>query len=424
MKHFYKLLLIIAVLSPLFSLAQGYYKPGFVINLKGDTLKGYIDLKEWGNNPQDVNFKTSLDKSAPQDFTVNDIGYFEVPGAVAYKTFTTSISLDETNIQKLGHERDTSTRTATVFLKAEQQGKNASLYSYSDGLKDRFYIYDSQTKKVAELIYRVYFVPSDKNNVTVSYQNAYKQQLLLIAQKFNTFSSNLQALIEDAEYQRTYLVSICSKINNFKQVRNTAKKNYIRFFAGVGLNYSTVNLDGNFPLYNLSTRSHSSFSPKVSVGFNFFPVPDVGKSVLKLEVAYSSAEFETVGEPYFMENQIKSTYSFQQHTFSLIPQFQYNVYNTDSFKIYADAGLSVNLSTYSGDSYVNPVTNETESNFGLSKRWFSVPLKAGIILKKNFDLSLTYIFKESISSDVAGAHQDYNYTFNITTVQFGLSYIF
>jgi hypothetical protein len=425
MKHFYKLLLTIATLSPLFSLAQSYYKPGFVINLKGDTLKGFIDLKEWGNNPQDVNFKTSLDKSVPQNFTVNDISYFEVPGVAAYKTFTTSISLDETDIQKIGHERDTSSRTATFFLKAVQQGKNVSLYSYNDNLKDRYYIYDNQAKKVTELTYRVYFVPNDKNNVTVSYQNAYKQQLLLIAQKFSTFSSNLQSLIEDVNYERADLVGIFRKINgNNKAEEKTSNKKYIRFFAGIGLSFNTINLKGQTPLYNASP-SHTPLAPKISAGFNFYPVPDVGRSLIKLEVAYSSASYTITGNQYYYDPSVKSTYSFNQHTFSVIPQFQYNIYNTDPFKIYADAGLWVNISQYSGNSIYNPVTAQTTTNFlGLNDRWLSIPLKAGIILKKDWDISLTYSFSESITNNAGGTREDLNYSLNLSTLQVGLNYIF
>jgi hypothetical protein len=45
MKFFYKVLLAV-ILLPAFSYAQSNYKPGYVVNLKGDTLRGFIDCRE------------------------------------------------------------------------------------------------------------------------------------------------------------------------------------------------------------------------------------------------------------------------------------------------------------------------------------------------------------------------------------------
>jgi len=424
MKSFYKVLLAATLLSPIFSFAQGNYRQGFVITQKGDTVKGYIDLKEWSSNPTDINFKAALDKSPARVFTLNDIDYFEIPNVTAYRRFTTSISLDETNIQRLQHERDISKKIATVLLKQEQRGKNVTLYSYQDNLKERFYISDNQAGNVTELTYRIYFVANNANNVSTTSQNAYKQQLLLLAQRFDTYNDNIRSLIEEAEYQRSDLKAICGRINNSKEIQNSNKKNFVGFFASIGGSYDKVDMKGSFPLYNLDKKSKSSFSPRISAGINLYPVPDVRRSVIKIEFAYFSDSFETTGEPYFNNSQAKSTYSFQQHTFSIIPQFQYDVYHSDPLKVYLDAGLAINLSSYSGDSYVNTVTNETESDFGLSKKWFSFPFKAGIILNKKLDVSLTYIYQQSISDNVSGTHQNYNYSFNLQSVQFGIGYIF
>jgi len=424
MNFFYRLL-IAATLLPFFSLAQGNYKPGFVITLKGDTLKGYVDLKEWGNNPTNIDFKASLNKSAPQNFTVNDINYFEIDKIVAYRRFNTSISTDETNIQKLTNYRDTSAIVDNVFLKVEQTGKNVTLYSFEDDRKKRFYIYDHQNNNIAELIYRIYFVQNDKNNVATVSQNAYKQQLLTIAQKFVIYNDNIKALLEDANYNDPDLKLICRKINNTtKEEENTIKKTYVRFFAGAGISFNTITRTGTFPLYN-STPSHSSLSPKISLGFNFYPVPDVGKSVIRIEFLYTSGNYQTTGGLYYFQPDITTTYSFKERTYSVNPQFQYSLYNSDPFKFYINTGLLINFSQYTGNSVYNPVTNQNQTNYsGLNQHWLSVPLKAGIILKNHIDISLTYNFPISISDNLGGTHEDFNYSINLTSLQAMISYIF
>ena len=171
-------------------------------------------------------------------------------------------------------------------------------------------------------------------------------------------------------------------------------------------------------------RSHSSVAPRISVGVNFYPVPVVARSVARLEVAYSTATFQGAGNPYFGDPTIKASYFFKQKTISAIPQFQYNIYNTDPFKWYIDIGLSINFSKYDGDSYTNPVNKEVETNFGLDHQWLSAPIKAGIILNKKLEISLAYSFPISISDQVTGQHRDYSYAFKLQTVQFGLGYMF
>jgi hypothetical protein len=287
-------ILVPAIFLPLFLSAQGNYKQGFVINLKGDTLRGYIDLREWGSNPTNINFKVSADKSTPQSFTVNDISYFEIPKIVAYKQFVTSISLDETNIQRIPDHRDTSSKTDNVFLRVREHGLNVTLYSYQDQLKERFYIFDNKSGKIAELIYRIYFVPNDNNNVSTASQNAYKQQLLLIAQQFSTYNDNLKALIEEAAYEGGDLVAICRKINNDHEQINNSEKKALRFFVSAGASFATTNLTGSLPLYN-AAKSTSSVAPRISTGVNFYPNPEVEKTALRMEISYTSTTYKTTG---------------------------------------------------------------------------------------------------------------------------------
>jgi len=57
MKYFYLFAFLISV--SLSSLAQSNYKPGYVVDLRNDTLKGFIDYKEWENNPKTFTFKSN-----------------------------------------------------------------------------------------------------------------------------------------------------------------------------------------------------------------------------------------------------------------------------------------------------------------------------------------------------------------------------
>jgi len=210
---FLKRLMVVGMLLPLVTYAQSNYKPGFVVDLKGNTLNGYIDLKEWGGNPTTIYFKTSANDPTPQKFRASDIGAFEITKVAAFKSYVGPITLDPTNLEKLEHFRDTSTRLDTVFLKVVQTGKNVVLYSYVDYIKKRFFIYDNKTNKLTELIYRIYYVENNVNRVSTVSQNMYKQQLLFVSQQYDSYREALQQELNDAEYDQVDLKAICREIN-------------------------------------------------------------------------------------------------------------------------------------------------------------------------------------------------------------------
>jgi hypothetical protein len=51
---------------PLFSWAQSNYKQGRVVTLQGDTLRGYINYREWPYNPEEFAFKAQPRFSQPE----------------------------------------------------------------------------------------------------------------------------------------------------------------------------------------------------------------------------------------------------------------------------------------------------------------------------------------------------------------------
>jgi hypothetical protein len=93
MKHFNKLLFAIFLL-PLFSNAQSNFRPGYVVTLKGDTLHGFIDYREWDRNPAEVNFKKSLDNSSTETITPKNSAAFSITGFEYYQRFILSVSQD------------------------------------------------------------------------------------------------------------------------------------------------------------------------------------------------------------------------------------------------------------------------------------------------------------------------------------------
>src|SRR5882757_9745214 len=116
MKNFYKALLAVFFL-PLMAFSQSNYKPGYVVTLKGDTLHGFIDYREWNLTPTAINFKTAITDNKARKLTPEEINSFNINGLEAYERYTGTISMDATDERRINNGRDTSFRTETVFFK-------------------------------------------------------------------------------------------------------------------------------------------------------------------------------------------------------------------------------------------------------------------------------------------------------------------
>ncbi|QEC79407.1 hypothetical protein [Mucilaginibacter ginsenosidivorax] len=407
MKPYYKLLLP-ALLLPLFSAAQSNYKPGYVVTLKGDTLRGFINIKEWAVNPRKISFKTSTNDKNPRELGVSDITSFAATNSEAYQRYIGLLNVDPTQISSLSNGRNTDTKTDSIFLKTIQKGANITLFEYADDLKNHYFVSGSGDAQPTELVYRVY-----KNDGKTINEDAYKQQLFLLSEKYGE-SKNLKTTIEKADYNANDLTEIAQLINktNSKQdatVSGASKGT--QFFASAGVNFGNIT-SGIGAFKEFDSKSASSVFPRIALGINVLANPSTGKLIFRAQLAYTGNKFkgsQTGG----------STYSLTQNNISLIPQILYNFYNIDAFKLYAAAGAAFNLSTYSGNKYTYTGAGKTTVTDGylLQSNWISYPFNIGVVIDKKFDITAGYIPNAIFTKD------NTNYL-QVSAVQIALNYYF
>lgn len=64
--------------------AQKNLQPGYITLNNNDTLRGFIDYREWYRNPVAISF--GLSREAPTNsFTIKDMRYFEVNNRESYQ---------------------------------------------------------------------------------------------------------------------------------------------------------------------------------------------------------------------------------------------------------------------------------------------------------------------------------------------------
>ena len=410
----YPILLVLILSSAVFASAQSNYKPGYIVSLNGDTVKGFIDYKEWEVNPGKVTFKRSL-TGQPQQYFARDVNGFGVTGYEYYAKFILPVNTDRTDIANLSTGPDTTTVIDTLFLKILASGKNATLYTYWDNIKQRFFV-GSPGAAPSELVYRIYYDP-EQTSKTIK-QNIYKRQLSALAANDQPGNTALINTIQNAEYDKQELQRIVVLINGAGENKSLTYTSQTgsRFFAGVGLNNSVVKIENNADF----SGSKSYAFPVLNIGADFFLNKDIRSFMIRTELSFTANSTSFNGSNS-SDISYTSNLSFKQFIVSLSPQLLYNIYNTPATKIYISSGVLADFATYSNKSYTRKFTSgfQTESfDFpGVQSVYVNLVAKAGVVFNDKFDIFAGYVPSTTLNDDSA-------YALKLSSYQVGVNYLF
>ncbi|MFD3000148.1 hypothetical protein ACFS7Z_07235 [Pontibacter toksunensis] len=412
MKQHFFLLLLLLLLSTL-SFAQINYKEGFVVTANGDTLRGFIDYREWDLTPGEVSFRTSATSGTAQVFNPSNTRYFEITGMEAYRSYEGPISMDKVNKDDLTYGKaDTITLISRVFLEKRQDGPNVALYSYKDSVKERFFILEKGESRPRELSYKRYLLAT--NNAKVVEQRYYVGQLLNVARQQGTLTDKLQQEIEATGYKEQDLLRVISKLNGLSNEEiELDRKSRIgtAYFAGLALSRGTIKTYGADHFAD-ADENPASYMPRLAFGLDVFLNKNVQKTFLRLEAGLTNASYslmkrEQTGNTSYHE----LSYEVTQQTLSLSPQIIYSLYNKENLKVHAGGGLAFNYSNYSRNRYRNqyfsPTYNyqrpptEKDSYNALLSFWGTYTIRAGVIVNKKYEISAMYLAPGTITKYVS-----------------------
>lgn len=378
---------------PMLSLGQSNYLKGYVVNNTPDTLKGYIDYKSKVRNVSSVNFKQELN-APPQTFTPQNVKGYGVDGLHSFESFNVRISMAATKTEGLKIGIDTSSRRATVFLRVLQRGPNVIIYSFTDEVKERFYIKGNTSTEPYELL-RTRFLEAN-NSLKVIGSDRYKGQLLFEMRNYNSGTDFYETDFDDLAYSEEEMIQVGAIINGMK-VR-VGKKSF-RLVVGAGVGSSSIKYTGQNPLANAGAVSKSSYGPSVSVGIDFAAKSLAERIFYRAELSLITGKDTKVTNGQYI-------HSIDHTTFYLSPKILYNVYNTARFKFYAGLGAGINYSSYSNSLSGKAVSvamspdDFDEQKIDLKSTAVSYNLNVGVALKK-IELNVVYAPPYKVS-DYAG----------------------
>lgn len=406
--------------------AQSNYHGGFVIKNNGDTLMGFINYHEWAQCPLSIDFKTNKNDREAVQYKPGAIKGFGLNGTDSYITYKGVITMDRTKFPDLPLGLDTTKKQDTIFLKQITTGKYLSLYAHRDDIKVRFFIATSNERPL-ELKYLQYY---GAQNQVLSGGN-YKGQITYYVNRFGKASDNLTRLIGDAGYNQEDFEKIVSEVNGDRlNTQTSQKKTLFRFFIGAGANNTKTRLNDDISSISTSemvgpirevtvypqkiSRVSSTFSPKINLGIDIFQNKTVQQFVFRADLSfwYAKPKFQyLVYDGSINDNDLSTTY-FSQYTATLTPQVLFNFYNKDDFKVYIDAGVGLNISSYSNSRLRAGDIHDLDSF------WMNFPFQAGIVIAKKLDFSVTY----TSYTDVSKIQN--NYGFSSSSISVGIKYLF
>ena len=304
-------------------------------------------------------------------------------------------------------------------MKRIAHGPAATLYSYTDEIKTRFYIFAPGYTKPLELGYGVV-----RDGQTLSENFEYRDMLTRTAETAGTLNKKLRGEIKRAQYKDFELIRLVNQINGVEAAateEKSLKKSGHSFNAGVGVVF------GKYVFYSdtdLGKKGVGSFNPgpSVTIGYDIAANPRVGKLFFRACLQYSIVEY--TGKTYndnFIDAEIHMKQQFTQSNFSYGLAAAYNVVNTDRLKFYISAGARAfnakhdykyTLTTVrsSGNTVANSQAGQPR------KGWINAQLSAGVFLKKRLEISATYWPR------VAMSPLTFQYTYGISMTEMAVRY--
>jgi len=373
----------LALLLPVVAHAQSGYKPGYIIKLNGDTLKGYINYSQRGVTPKTVDFKPELENIKAARFEPALIRGFGVTSIDQFLSYTGKVSMDRNKFPDVAATLDTTTAQSSMFLRVGYQGMPLSVFEQQDQLKVRLFVMEAgQLPK--ELIY-YQFVDKNSGN-GVRNVELYKDTLLAIAQKYNNNSARINSDINAASFTLANIINIARAINN-DQSKNVGTMK-VGLFAGIALNTVRTKMRGPTIFEGQST---SYTFPRLSIGLDIADDRYLRSFMFRLEASYTAnqSRFYTKDGAGGTVAPVEYRYNFNQSLVTVTPQIIYHLISRQHIKAFIGIGLNMTYAKFSNVEFLRNQKAEDEP-YKFSNSWLLFPLQAGVTLNKKVDIFVDY----------------------------------
>ncbi|AEW02212.1 hypothetical protein Niako_5983 [Niastella koreensis GR20-10] len=385
--------------------AQKNYQKGQVVLTNRDTLKGWIDYRNWHINPTSIRFKQDSLADGARQFTTNDISFFQVAGDKYLKAFITKDMLP-VDVNSLAADSTEMQQTETAFLRVLVEGPVLNLYEVYD-FKPHYYIQDS-TKSYHELTNKITLGvehplgdehnPVGDEHIKMHVHDYYHGELMAYLLLQPKYDKKLARQIQTIGYTEKELGKVVAALNgvtgqNVPYVSNNRKK-ALSFYAGAGAIYSTLTFSGD-NVYLKGMDFGWNTGPAIMAGVELFSDRSFRELSFRLEVAYSSISYKA--DNLLTRNSVGSDtihYELKQRNITPSLIVLYHIIRREKFRYYIGAQFAYNLSSYPTNALTathsyTTIVSKNDSYLSFDKNWPIVNIKTGAIINRRWDVGIT-----------------------------------
>lgn len=369
--------------------AQVNYQPGYIVKVPGDSLRGFIDNRNWSTNPKTIRFKKTESDNA-SNYTVNDLVAFGIDKADQYVKAIVEKDMRPVNADNNLMGTADSALVDTVFLRVLVRGR-LGLYGLTD-IKNHFYISEDNAH-YTELLYRVFM---ERFTTKYTESHGYRNQLMNYLPATN--QQRLAKKIENVTYTESQLTSLVYDINmQFGSAALPAtvavkQKTQVSLYVAAGVAYSNVALKGTREqLTDLSFTG--SLQPVIGAGADIVAARGLKRFVIRGEIAWQKRKYSGHGDASTGIPAYIKSIQYDIEASDIMPSVAilYNVCNRPADKVYLGAGFAINISHYSSNRHVanwqdGTPSRVTEKFVPFESVWGGFLAKAGYIYKNKFEI--------------------------------------
>ena len=268
--------------------AQQNYLPGYIVTLELDTIKGFIDYRDWKENPNKIRFK-ELDTQESTQYLPKEIFSFGV-SQVLFKSANVITEGSPNTLDKIDFDSEFKLGAPqTVFLQAIIRGtKNLFFYKDQNG-KEHFYINHEEDFEL--LKFKKYFIRNDGKKV-LAQNNSFRLQLQRSLQDCPELNSKLKVIAYSLDKLTKIFLDYyqCAGLE-LEYVYKREKPSLKTGIVG-GLSRSHLSFPGKEYHYMANTDYPASNDISLGVSFEVIFPKNQGKWSLYNEMLYTGFNFQ------------------------------------------------------------------------------------------------------------------------------------
>lgn len=327
--------LFLFVLSINYSFSQKNFEEAYLLDNSGDTIRGYIDYRNWNNNPKTIRFKDNLEADS-RKITPTEIQGFGVSNEM-YISAIVDIETSTEDFNKMGFNPALNLMKDTVFLQTMFRGEKSLYYYHDKDWKDNFYIL--KDNKLELLQYKQYL----KQDGVQKYKkevNKYKGQLILYLN-----DSSLLSDINRLKYRSTSFEKLFAKYyeNSLKPVdyRKENDKTTVEFGVLAGVNITNFNFKSSGIMNELANAEYESSIDFTAVLFLDVILPrNLKKWSINNELSYTSYKVSGKSSTSLGQNVLNYEMEFAYSYIKMNNMLRYKYSLGKNVILFANAGFS------------------------------------------------------------------------------------